>query len=152
MKLENLRIVKEMRNSVNRKVNCETANLSKTVNAARKQYEDIVLIRDRVGLHSLPENLEEINRLVAEHMVFGRDCGSNWLSRPLKKGSGMLMDTPLHYNALKNAFTYFKDHPEWFSDYTFRVKHTQPLDVSIPVVREFMEHALDVEKHLILSY
>ncbi len=38
----------------------------------------------------------------------------------------------------------YKDHPEWFSDYTFRVKHTQPLDVSIPVVREFMEHALDV--------
>ena len=41
MNLENVRILKEMRNSVNRKVNCETANISKTVNAAVKQLEDI---------------------------------------------------------------------------------------------------------------
>ena len=41
MDLENIRILKEMRNSVNRKVNCETANINKTVNAAVKQVEDI---------------------------------------------------------------------------------------------------------------
>ena len=41
MNLENLRIVKEMRNSINRKVNCEVANITKTVNAATKQIEDI---------------------------------------------------------------------------------------------------------------
>ena len=41
MNLENVRILKEMRNSVNRKVNCETANISKTVNAAVKQLADI---------------------------------------------------------------------------------------------------------------
>ena len=41
MKLENMRIVKEMRNSVNRRVNCETANITKTVNAATRQIEDI---------------------------------------------------------------------------------------------------------------
>ena len=70
--------------------------------------------------HSLrtPENQEEINRLVAEHMVFGRDCGSNWLCRPMKKGSAMLMDTPLHHDALKKAFTYFKEHPELYVDTT----------------------------------
>ena len=67
MEFENVRIVKDVRNSVNRQVNCETANLSKTVNAARKQYEDIVLIRDRVGLHSLPENLEEMAQLRLEY-------------------------------------------------------------------------------------
>ena len=63
MKLENLRIVKEMRNSVNRKVNCETANINKTVNAAVKQIEDIRLLEEKVGLESLSEGLEEIARL-----------------------------------------------------------------------------------------
>ncbi len=67
MEFENVRIVKEVRNSVNRQVNCETANLSKTVNAARKQYEDIVMIRDTVGLHTLSEALEEIARLRLEY-------------------------------------------------------------------------------------
>ncbi len=67
MEFENVRIVKDVRNSVNRQVNCETANLSKTVNAARKQYEDIVLIRDTAGLHTLSEALEEIARLRLEY-------------------------------------------------------------------------------------
>ena len=49
MELENVRILKEMRNSVNRKVNCETANINKTVSAAVKQKEDIIYIRDTVG-------------------------------------------------------------------------------------------------------
>ena len=60
MELENIRILKEMRNSVNRKVNCETANINKTVSAAVKQIEDIVYIRDTIGFEGLPENLEEI--------------------------------------------------------------------------------------------
>ncbi len=67
MEFENVRIVKDVRNSVNRQVNCETANLSKTVNAARKQYEDIVLIRDSVGLHALSENLEAVALLRLEY-------------------------------------------------------------------------------------
>ena len=67
MEFENVRIVKDVRNSVNRQVNCETANLNKTVNAARKQYEDIVLIRDTVGLHTLSEALEEIAGLRLEY-------------------------------------------------------------------------------------
>lgn len=67
MNLENVRILKEMRNSVNRKVNCETANISKTVNAAVKQLEDIVFIRDKAGLDSLPDNLREIALLRLEN-------------------------------------------------------------------------------------
>ena len=58
MELENVRIVKEMRNSVNRKVNCETANLNKTVSAAVRQVEDIRYIEAAVGLHKLTEGLE----------------------------------------------------------------------------------------------
>ena len=63
MYLENLRVEKEVRNSVNRKVNCETANLSKTVNAAVKQIEDIEYIRENAGLNTLSEGLEEIAEL-----------------------------------------------------------------------------------------
>ncbi|MEG0961976.1 MAG: DNA-binding protein WhiA [Lachnospiraceae bacterium] len=60
MELENVRILKEMRNSVNRQVNCETANINKTVSAAVKQGEDIRYIQKRMGLENLPENLQEI--------------------------------------------------------------------------------------------
>ena len=60
MNLENVRILKEMRNSVNRKVNCETANIGKTVTAAVKQIADIELIRDTEGLDSLPMPLREM--------------------------------------------------------------------------------------------
>ncbi len=67
MQLENVRIVKEMRNSVNRKVNCETANLNKTVSAAVRQAEDIRYIQERIGLDKLPVDLEETARLRLEH-------------------------------------------------------------------------------------
>lgn len=67
MNLENVRILKEMRNSVNRKVNCETANISKTVNAAVKQISDIELIRDTEGLDSLPMPLREMAQVRLDH-------------------------------------------------------------------------------------
>lgn len=67
MNLENLRIVKEMRNSINRKVNCETANIAKTVNAATKQIEDIIFIRDYVGFSKLPDTLREMAQVRLEY-------------------------------------------------------------------------------------
>ena len=67
MNLENVRILKEMRNSVNRKVNCETANISKTVNASVKQIADIELIRDEEGLDDLPLQLREMAIVRLEH-------------------------------------------------------------------------------------
>ncbi|MCD2491824.1 DNA-binding protein WhiA [Lacrimispora sp. NSJ-141] len=60
MELENVRILKEMRGTVNRKVNCETANINKTVSAAVEQMNDILYIRDRIGFDKLPEGLEEV--------------------------------------------------------------------------------------------
>lgn len=63
LELENVRIMKEMRNNVNRLVNCETANLSKTVNAAVRQVESIKLIEKEIGLRRLPKNLREIAEL-----------------------------------------------------------------------------------------
>ena len=67
MDLENVRIVKEMRNDINRKVNCEMANLNKVVGAAVKQVEDIEYIEETIGLSGLPEQLEEIARLRLEY-------------------------------------------------------------------------------------
>ena len=67
MNLENVRILKEMRNSVNRKVNCETANIGKTVSAAVRQVEDIQLIEKKIGLSKLPQSLQEIARVRLEH-------------------------------------------------------------------------------------
>ena len=63
MDMENVRIVKDMRNNVNRKVNCETANINKTVSAAVKQIEDITYIRDTVGFSELTDGLKEIAQL-----------------------------------------------------------------------------------------
>ena len=60
MELENTRIYKEIRNSINRRVNCEAANINKTVSAATKQVEDILLIKERMGLEKLPDTLKEM--------------------------------------------------------------------------------------------
>ena len=67
MELENVRILKSMRNSVNRKVNCETANLNKVVSAAVKQTDDIRLIDERMGIDNLPEGLAAVARLRLEN-------------------------------------------------------------------------------------
>lgn len=61
--IENIKIVKQMRNDVNRLVNCETANLNKTVNASIKQIRYIKLIEKKIGLKRLPKNLREIAEL-----------------------------------------------------------------------------------------
>lgn len=67
MNFENLRILKEMRNSINRRVNCEAANITKTVNASTKQITDIELIRDVCGFAGLPDNLRQMAEVRLEH-------------------------------------------------------------------------------------
>ncbi len=67
MEFENVRIVKEVRNSVNRQVNCETANIGKTVAAAAKQIEDIEFIECNMGLRKLARGLREIAELRLEY-------------------------------------------------------------------------------------
>ena len=85
MDLENVRIVKEMRNDINRKVNCETANLNKVVGAAVKQLEDIEYIEEKIGLSSLPEQLEEIARLRLEYPDKSLKELGSFLSTPVGK-------------------------------------------------------------------
>lgn len=60
MELENTRIYKEIRNSINRRVNCEAANINKTVSAATKQVEDIMYIKEHMGFDKLPAGLKEM--------------------------------------------------------------------------------------------
>ena len=67
LKFEEIRVLRDMRNNVNRIVNCETANLSKTVNAAVKQIEAINRLKKNGKFNNLPENLKEIAILRLEN-------------------------------------------------------------------------------------
>jgi DNA-binding protein WhiA len=67
MELMQVRMVKEVRNNVNRKTNFETANIDKTVGASARQVEAICKIRDTVGLSGLPEELRETAELRLEY-------------------------------------------------------------------------------------
>ena len=60
LKFEEIRVLRDMKNNINRKVNCETANLSKTINAAVKQIEAIKTLQKEGKFESLSESLKEI--------------------------------------------------------------------------------------------
>lgn len=60
MRFEDVRILRDMRNSVNRLVNCETANLNKTISAAVRQIDNIKYIANTVTVEALPDKLREI--------------------------------------------------------------------------------------------
>src|SRR5699024_4774010 len=66
-KFEDVRIVRDMRNSVNRLVNCETANMNKTIGASVRQMESIKYIKKTVGLDALPVRLKEIAEIRLQH-------------------------------------------------------------------------------------
>lgn len=98
MDLENIRILKEMRNSVNRKVNCETANINKTVNAAVKQMEDIKLVRQKIGFEQLNEGLAQVAELRMQYpeatlkelgMMLSPQVGKSGVNHRLRKLSAM---------------------------------------------------------------
>ncbi len=67
MDMENARILKDMRNTVNRRVNCETANIRKTVSAAVRQVNDIEYIRDKRGFGFLDDALREMAEVRLAH-------------------------------------------------------------------------------------
>ena len=98
MNLENIRILKEMRNSVNRKVNCETANINKTVNAAVMQMEDIKLIQKYIGFEQLNEGLAQLAQLRLQYpeatlkelgMMLNPQVGKSGVNHRLRKLSVM---------------------------------------------------------------
>ncbi|MDF2003890.1 DNA-binding protein WhiA [Bacillus pumilus] len=67
LRFEDVRIVRDMRNSVNRLVNCETANLNKTIGASLRQVENIQFIDEKIGLDALPDKLREIAKLRVDY-------------------------------------------------------------------------------------
>ena len=67
LEFENIRVIKDMRNKVNRLVNCDTANLKKSVEASLRQIKQIKLIEEKIGLNKLPPRLREIARLRLEN-------------------------------------------------------------------------------------
>ena len=85
MQLENVRIVKEMRNSINRRVNCETANITKTVSAAVRQIDDIRLIDEVLGLHTLPDALRDIAEVRLQNPDAPLHVLGNMLTPPVGK-------------------------------------------------------------------
>ena len=85
MNLENVRILKDMRNSINRQVNCEAANINKTVQAASKQLEDIIYINDTIGLDKLSEGLEDIAKLRFQYPEASLKELGDMLSPPIGK-------------------------------------------------------------------
>lgn len=85
MNFENVRIVKEVRNSVNRQVNCETANINKTVTAAARQIEDIKYIRNTVGFGDLTDSLRQTAELRLEYVEASLQELGAMLSPPIGK-------------------------------------------------------------------
>ncbi len=106
MDFENVRIVKEMRNNVNRVVNCETANLNKVVKAAVRQINCIKYIEQHLGLNQLPQALQDTARLRLEYpdaslnelVEYSGGIGKSGINHRLKKlqemavGMGMKME------------------------------------------------------------
>lgn len=93
MELENVRIVKEMRNNVNRVVNCETANLNKVVKAAVRQVNCIKYIDEHMGLENLPQPLQETAKLRLDYpdvslndlVEYAGGLGKSGINHRLKK-------------------------------------------------------------------
>ena len=66
MEMESIRVLKDVRNYTNRKVNCDMANINKIVNTANRQVEDIRYIEEKKGLQYLKENLRAVAELRME--------------------------------------------------------------------------------------
>lgn len=85
MNLENVRILKEMRNSINRQVNCEAANINKTVTAASNQIDDILYLKEHLGFDQLSDGLKEIAMLRIEYPEGSLKELGSLLSTPIGK-------------------------------------------------------------------
>lgn len=90
LEFENTRIIKEMRNNVNRLVNCETANLNKTIDAGMRQVESIRYLLKKIDYEALPEKLREAARLRLEFPEISL------------KELGQMMDPPVSKSAVNH--------------------------------------------------
>lgn len=92
LRFEDIRVLKDVRNNINRLVNCETANLSKTIDASMRQIEHIEIINNKIGLNRLPENL----KIVAEIRLNNPDA--------TLKEVGEMLDPPIGKSGVNHRF------------------------------------------------
>ena len=85
IKFEEIRVIKEKRNDINRLVNCETANLNKTINASVNQIENIQLIKEKGAFHNLPENLKEVAQIRLDNPELSLIEIGKMLKKPIGK-------------------------------------------------------------------
>ncbi len=85
IKFEEIRVIKDTRNNINRLVNCETANLNKTINAAVKQIEDIKKLKKNKKFESLSDTLKELANLRLENPDSSYEELGKMLSKPIGK-------------------------------------------------------------------
>lgn len=112
MKLENVRILKEMRNTINRKVNCEAANITRTSEASFRQQQDILYIRDHMGFDNLSEQLREIAMCRIDYpdaslkelaAMLHPPIGKSGVNHRLRKLSAIATELREHKEEKKNA-------------------------------------------------
>ncbi|MBQ2747732.1 MAG: DNA-binding protein WhiA [Firmicutes bacterium] len=83
--LENIRMKKDLRNQTNRLINCDTANLDKTLNAAERQLAAIELIETEKGLGFLPQKLQDVAVLRKENREATLQELAEMCDPPMKK-------------------------------------------------------------------
>jgi hypothetical protein len=83
--LMNVKIYKDMRNKINREVNCVNANIEKSIRAAERQIADIEFIDEKIGIGSLPENLQEIAMLRYENPDYNLNDLGAALNPPISR-------------------------------------------------------------------
>lgn len=85
LELMNVKIMKDMRNRINRAVNCDNANIEKSLRAAEKQIADIELIDETLGLGTLPESLQEIAQVRYENPDYNLNELGQALDPPISR-------------------------------------------------------------------
>lgn len=85
LRFEETRVMKETRNNINRIVNCETANLNKTIDAAVEQIKNIKILKQKHKFHNLPEPLQEIANLRIKHPEASYEELGKMLKKPIGK-------------------------------------------------------------------
>ncbi|HFI0127322.1 TPA: DNA-binding protein WhiA [Streptococcus suis] len=82
---ENIKLLREARNDLNRANNAETANIAKTVNASMKTINNIIKIMDTIGLDQLSGDLQEIAQLRIQHPDYSIQQLADSLTTPITK-------------------------------------------------------------------
>ncbi|WP_290776188.1 DNA-binding protein WhiA [Anaerofustis sp.] len=87
LEIESTKVIKEMRNNVNRRLNCETANMDKTVNTALKQINAINKIIDRYGINYLDEPIITLAKLRLQNPEASLNDLSNMFTPPISRST-----------------------------------------------------------------